>query len=292
MNVSLKPGAYVVAVSGGVDSVVLLDLLSKQSGLKLSVAHFDHGIRSDSADDAEFVKGLAQKYKLPFFTERVDLGVGASEAAARQVRYDFLYKVSRQNGDAPIVLAHHQDDLLETAIHNIIRGTGRRGLTSLRSTDQLIRPLLDQPKQTLLDYALQQNLSWREDTTNHDQRYTRNYIRHRLLVCFDADARQQLLTLIATASAINDELDEGLTELLGEHTGNDYIDRRWFCNLTHDLSKEVLASWLRTRNLRDFNKKQLELLSVNAKVAKPGTRLNIMGGYHFEVQKNILKLIQ
>src|SRR5882724_1815869 len=132
----IKPGRYVVATSGGVDSMALLHLLYQMSrdsdaGWWLTVAHFDHGIRSDSAEDRQLVQAIARQYGLPFVYDEGRLGPGASEATARQARYSFLHQVLGASGARAIMTAHHQDDVLETAIFNLIRGTGRKGLTSL-----------------------------------------------------------------------------------------------------------------------------------------------------------------
>ena len=102
---------FIVAVSGGVDSVVLLDKLVKIGKSQLIVTHFDHGIRPDSADDAKFVAGLAKKYDLVFETGGLELGANASEDLARQKRYAFLRTIANKY-DAQIVTAHHMDDFL------------------------------------------------------------------------------------------------------------------------------------------------------------------------------------
>ncbi|HEX6258362.1 MAG TPA: tRNA lysidine(34) synthetase TilS, partial [Candidatus Saccharimonadales bacterium] len=127
----LASGTYVVAVSGGVDSIVLLDMLAGQAGLELIVAHFDHGIRQDSTEDAEFVRAAAQRYSLPFELGQATLGPGASEEAARTARYSFLRSIAKKY-QARIVTAHHADDVIETIAINVARGTGWRGLVSLR----------------------------------------------------------------------------------------------------------------------------------------------------------------
>src|SRR5690606_4946866 len=129
----LEPGHYVVAVSGGVDSMALLDMVAKQSRPKVSftVAHFDHGIRDDSHLDRRLVGEVAQRHNLPFVYERGELGAGASEALAREARYAFLRKVQHSTGARGIMTAHHHDDVVETAVLNMLRGTGRKGLSSL-----------------------------------------------------------------------------------------------------------------------------------------------------------------
>src|SRR3990172_5722177 len=133
-DVDIKLGTYVVAVSGGVDSVVLLHLLVQkgqraegrgQSKYNFIVAHFDHGIREDSKLDRELVQELAKKYNLPFVYNQGNLGPKASEATARDARYAFLNKVKDSVSAQAIITAHHQDDVLETAIINLLRGTNR-----------------------------------------------------------------------------------------------------------------------------------------------------------------------
>lgn len=173
---------YVVAVSGGVDSVVLLDMLArgelKTDDDELIVAHFDHGIRAESAADAKFVRGLAEHYGLPFETKREELGAGASEELARERRYAFLRDVAKRH-DGRIVTAHHADDVVETIAINLTRGTGWRGLAVLDSPD-IERPLLDRTKQELQTYAKEHGLLWHEDATNADTTYLRNDLRQRL----------------------------------------------------------------------------------------------------------------
>lgn len=203
---------YIVAVSGGVDSVALLHMLHRRSPHDLIVAHVDHGIRPDSADDARFVEELARTYDLPFVSTRLELGPNASEAAARHARYKWLHSIKAAHGADAIVTAHHQDDVLETIILNLMRGTGWRGLASLRSTDDRHRPLLTVPKATLTRYAIDHRLEWREDSTNHDTRYTRNYIRHLIMPRLSAEARRQLIALarrqLDLREAIEDEVKE------------------------------------------------------------------------------------
>lgn len=175
--------------------MVLLHMLRHASSHDLVVAHVDHGIRSDSNRDKEFVQQLAKNYGLEFVSTSLDLGPGASEATARTARYDWLERVKDEHGAAAIATAHHQDDVLETIILNIMRGTGWRGLASLRSTEERYRPLLNVPKATLTRYAIDNQLLWREDSTNQDTRYTRNYIRHVMIPRLTPIQRRQLLRL-------------------------------------------------------------------------------------------------
>ena len=270
----------IVAVSGGVDSVVLLHLLTKaiEDKRRLVVAHFDHGIRTNSADDKAFVEQLALKYGLPFESAEGKLGPDASEDQARRARYDFLETVRKKHGAQRVVTAHHQDDLIETAAMNLLRGTGRRGLTSLKSTHQVWRPLLGKSKEQIKAYARDQGLVWQEDETNADTRYRRNYIRHVLIPSAqakDPQFRQKMLNYIAEARRINREADAELDKWVAQHGSTSpfgmSVQRHAFINLNHQTAREVMMDILRRYGARDVSKKQLERLTVAAKTAAPGT---------------------
>jgi tRNA(Ile)-lysidine synthetase-like protein len=288
--IDVDEGPHVLAVSGGVDSVVLLDLFSKQSDTGLIVAHFDHGIRNDSDDDRLFVAQLAKKYDLPFEYGEAKLGSGASEALARKERYEFLKNVKAKYKAKDIVTAHHQDDLLETAIINLKRGTGRRGLSSLRSHENLQRPLLGVSKADLIAYAKIQGLVWREDETNTDPSYLRNYIRHQILPKFNKVQRDNLLHIIASSTKSNDYLDTGLAKLLKKHIINGRLDRQWFILLPHDVAKEMMATWLRQNGLASFDRRTIDRLVVASKTFRANTQVDIYNDYSLVVTQKQLAL--
>ena len=290
-NISLDPGTYVVAVSGGVDSIVLLHLLKNRANLKLVVAHFDHGIRVDSGSDRLFVQKTAAQLDLPFVYESAKLGKGSSEAAARTARYKFLEQARKSHDARAILTAHHQDDVLETALINIIRGTNRRGLTSLSSRQTIIRPLLNMSKKAIKAYAQSHGLTWREDSTNEDEAYLRNYVRRRMLPKFDAHSRSRLLNIIEQTRGINDELDAQMINLMHIQPSQRILDRAWFISLPHGLGREFLATWLRLRGVGSFDAKALERLVVGAKVNRPGSLINISGSVSLAVGRDHLALV-
>ena len=176
----------ILAVSGGVDSMVMLDMIcrSKQySSHDIIVAHFDHGMRENSAEDAEFVRRKAEEYSVKFYLGHGELGEETSEARARTVRYNFLHSI---DPFATIFTAHHLDDLVETMVINLSRGTGWRGLAVL-DMPSIRRPFLEtemfyEPldKAAILEYAAKRQLSFREDQSNSSDEYLRNRIRHQM----------------------------------------------------------------------------------------------------------------
>lgn len=275
MDIDLPAGRYVVAVSGGVDSVALLDMLTNQPGVQLTVAHFDHGIREDSAEDRKLVQALAKKYNLPFVYHAGKLGPKASEAVAREARYEFLHTVRRASKAQAIITAHHQDDVLETAVLNLVRGTGRRGLSSLKSMDIVKRPLLRVPKKELLRYAKREGLRWREDSTNIDERYLRNYIRHRLLPRFASADREVLLQIVEQAEETNKLLEVELANYLHVQPTTTSLSRTQFIQLPHVVAREVLAAWLLANTSVELSKQLLERLVMAAKTGKIGSKVDV-----------------
>lgn len=296
MEITVPAGKYVVAVSGGVDSVVLLHLLvefAKQSDVKLKfvVAHFDHGIRTDSAEDRKLVQQLAHLYKLPFVYDQAALGPNASEAVAREARYGFLRSVSKAVGADAIITAHHQDDVLETIIINLLRGTKSRGLSSLRSTKELMRPLLQYSKETIRSYALQHNLQWREDSTNENEVYLRNYIRKQIMPRLDVATRTQLLEHSEKAAILNDAIHALTEEYLAHQPEPLVLDRTSFRSLPSEVSHEVLASWLRAQTEVGLTSKLIVRLADAILEGRNGAHIDVARGYYLELSRNTAHLV-
>jgi tRNA(Ile)-lysidine synthase len=291
MENSLKPGVYVVAVSGGVDSVVLLHMLSKNPDAKLVAAHFDHGIRADSVLDRKLVQGLAESYDVPFYHERVELGPHASEATARKARYGFLRQVQKDTNADGIITAHHQDDVLETAILNLLRGTNRKGLSSLKSVDGIFRPFLHVQKSELKDYARANGLIWREDSTNSDLKYKRNAVRHKVLPKLTPENREVLLHHINRMHEVNREIDDHINALLAKQPGVDVLDRKSFARLPFAISRELVAAWLRKAGVKNLDRKGIYRIAIAGKTYVPGQQIDVDRNYFIEVKPDNLALL-
>ncbi|MBP9761503.1 tRNA lysidine(34) synthetase TilS [Candidatus Saccharibacteria bacterium] len=297
MKIDLPVGRYVVAVSGGVDSIVLLDLLVKQhkqshkdATSQFTVAHFDHGIRPDSAKDRQLVEKLANMYGISFVYDRAELGAGASEATARNARYAFLTKVKKAVGADAILTAHHEDDVLETIIINWLRGTKSRGLSSLRSNQLVQRPLLGMTKKQIRAYAHSQNLEWREDSTNQDETYLRNYIRKHIVSKLDARARGRLLEHSAIAAKLNDAIGLLMSEYLEKHTTPTAIDRLKYRELPKEVAREVLAEWIRRNAKVGISTKLILRLDVAIRTGRNGSTVDIAKGETLHIEKTRVSL--
>jgi tRNA(Ile)-lysidine synthase len=177
-----KPGGAIVAVSGGADSVALLDLMSEVAAewrLSLTVAHADHGIQAVSRLVGQAVRDLAERYGLPFELGELGLGPDASETMARRARYRWLREVQQRMGARYLVTAHHQDDQMETVLLRVLRGSGVAGLAGIpaRGRGGLLRPLLPFAKSELVAHAAARGLLVHDDPANRDPRHARSWVR-------------------------------------------------------------------------------------------------------------------
>lgn len=232
----------ILAVSGGIDSVVMLHLYRNDPDVV--VAHFNHNIRPNSSEDQSFVAKLAQKYGKDFVTEDANLRVNASEADARAARYAFLDSVCfRYHGK--IHVAHHKDDVYESIAINILRGTGWRGLAPLQNP-QIVRPLLSWSKRDIYFYASKNNLSFRQDQTNTEDAYLRNRIRMRMRFATNSQ-KDQLYQLYRRQCEISSEVSRLFNQIeIGEGR---YYPRSLFQGLDDQLALELLREILQRNSL-------------------------------------------
>jgi tRNA(Ile)-lysidine synthase len=247
-----------VAVSGGVDSVALLHMLSEVPDHEIVVTHFDHGIRDDSIEDAEFVRAMAGGYGLQFETRRVELGPDASEEKAREARYEFLREMAAKH-NARIVTAHHGDDAIETIAINFTRGTGWRGLAVLDS--DILRPLLQLSKNDLIEYARKNGLAWHEDSTNASDAYLRNRIRKQA-VTLDDETKRELLALRSQQIEGKKQIEEEVAALVGE---GPHYSRYFFSHIPVSVALECLRYVTKAKLTRP----QLERVLLAIKTAQP-----------------------
>ena len=181
----LKDKNLFLAVSGGIDSVVLTDLFFKLN-YKITVLHCNFSLRKEeSDDDEEFVKSFCKANSIPVLVQKFDTAQFAKEyklsiqVAARKLRYEWFYEQLNLKNFDFILTAHHLDDSLETFLINLSRGTGLDGLIGIPSqNDKIIRPLLPFSREEIELYAQENNISWREDSSNASDKYVRNKIRH------------------------------------------------------------------------------------------------------------------
>ncbi len=184
----LQDKKLLIAISGGVDSVVLTQLLD-QLKFTISLAHCNFRLRGKEADQDEiFVKSLAKQLEIPVFTKSFETEIIAKQEKlsiqlmARKLRYDWFDELIKKFKLDYILTAHHADDNLETFLINTIRGTGLDGLTGIpEKNEKTIRPLLPFSREQIENYAKENNIVWREDSTNTETKYLRNKIRYEVI---------------------------------------------------------------------------------------------------------------
>jgi tRNA(Ile)-lysidine synthase len=218
-------GTVVVAVSGGADSVALLDILASLPELKLNLvaAHMNHLLRGAESDgDEEFVRKLAESYGVPILVKRVDVAESARrerrslEDAGRVARYAFFDEVAALHQAHAVALAHHADDQAETVLLRLLRGAGGSGLCAMapRSAGRYVRPLLGVTRGEIEAYLLRRELTFRTDSSNADMDFLRNRIRHELIPSLARynPAIAERLTGTARALAADEEFLEAATD--------------------------------------------------------------------------------
>lgn len=275
--------SFVVAVSGGVDSVALLHMLQQLPDHELVVAHVDHGIREDSHEDAAFVEALARRYNLPFESTRYELGPNASEETAREARYAFLRQLTDKY-NAKLVTAHHADDVVESIAINLHRGTGWRGVATHSAPVE--RPLLAYTKQQLRQYVHENNLEWREDSTNQDTKYLRNRIR-RHVAGLPVEKKQALLKLRDSQRAYKREIEEEIKKLVGE---GPLYSRYFFTHIPHQVAMECLHKVVGARLTRPQLRRALLAIKTSqaGKIYEAGNGVHL----HFTSRNFALSLIK
>ena len=223
----LPDGATIlVALSGGPDSVALLHLLRAQTakrGWRLVAAHFDHGLRPESAQQAEAVRRGAEAAGIACAVGCPTSGIAGGQAGFRSARYIFLEAEADRVGADRIATAHHADDQAETVLFRLLRGTGLRGLAGIPSQrGPIVRPLLELDRQTLRRYLETHDIGYLEDPSNLDLRWTRAWIRHRLLPALEreaaCDVRRTLCGIAAAAERLNGLSERRAAVLVSEAT--------------------------------------------------------------------------
>jgi tRNA(Ile)-lysidine synthase len=218
-----KTDRILLAVSGGMDSAVMANLFN-HAGYNSGLAHCNFGLRGKQSDgDEEFTRKLAEKLRVPFFVRRFDTSAYASrqkisvQMAARELRYEWFEEVRSREKFEFIATAHHLDDQIETFLINMLRGTGISGLHGiLPLQDRIIRPMMFAFRREIADYAVQNRVSFREDSSNREDKYIRNKIR---------------LKIIPLLEEINPEFRKTITSEIGrirqwEQVGRKEIERK------------------------------------------------------------------
>ncbi len=288
-----KNQSALVGVSGGVDSVVLLDLLQRAGFAKLVVCHFHHGLRGKDADrDAEFVRALAKATDAKFVLGRGKTRARAKrtkasiEEAARALRREFFAHAAMKHGATVVFLAHHAGDAAETMLFHLARGGGRRGLGSLRAETDLVegvfiqRPLLAFTRAEIEKYAKARKLPWREDKSNRSAEFTRNRLRHAVLPALQRAVGHDPVPVMARAGEILAAEDEWMESLVADEARLAQLDARALRRKPVAHQRRLLRAWLKRRLEMDIDFETIERARVVALSDDQPAKTNLPCGHH------------
>ena len=284
-NLIEKGDKILLALSGGVDSMVLANLLlavSRQlsANSQLFFAHCNFHLRGDDSDrDEKFVTDFAKENNIELFVKHFDTEIYAKEnslsieMAARELRYSWFEELKDINNFTKVALAHHGDDQIETFFINFLRGSGIKGLKGMKpQNDFYIRPLLFSNRNQIEAFAKENNIQWVEDYTNNETIYLRNKIRHQIIPLFDEikdNARQRLNFSINCLSSENDLyrslIDEKISSIEFVKDDYRYIENRHF--LQNENGRQLLFEWVRRFG---FNYEQSESMFEAMTLGKSG----------------------
>ena len=240
----------IAAVSGGVDSMVLCNLLLK-SEINFSIAHINYMLRGKhSNQDESFVKKYCKKNKINFFSKSYDLSNSKSiQKEAREIRYDFFTFLASKHSFSHILTAHHLDDNIETILINIYRGKKLNPLTGIKEVNNtIVRPLLTFSKGDIINYAKKNKLKWREDKSNSENKYLRNKIRNIIIPKIksaDPCYRTNFIKLIDESNKVKDNTDKYLG----------IINNQYFIKRKDGIIESKKSNW------KNCNLKSVEFIS-------------------------------
>ncbi len=252
----LKDSKLLLAVSGGIDSIVLVHLL-KQLNYDITIAHCNFSLRGEESDgDEQFIRNYAAENNIKIFATRFDTKAFAADnklsiqLAARQLRYIWFDELLNKNNLDYLLTAHHLDDAIETFLINLTRGTGLEGLTGIpEQNGKIIRPLLPYSRTRIEEYAKENNISWREDSSNASDKYLRNKLRHDIVPelkslnpSFAASFEQTLKNLQQSASLAHDAAILMYQQVVSEKDGQKHINIEQLKRLPN--YKAYLYQWL------------------------------------------------
>lgn len=283
LALDLIPPRCLVGVSGGIDSVVLLQALVA-AGKQPVVLHFDHGWRgATSTRDAEFVRALAKKWKLKCVVGKARASVKKTEQSARAARWEFFAKAAAKLRCHDLLLAHNADDQVETFLLQLLRGggSGARGMRALskRGALNVHRPWLGTWRKEITAYAKENKLRWREDATNRDTHHRRNWLRHRLMPLLQKqispDAPKALWRAAEILGAEGDWLEE-LTAR-GPSPTSKTLPVRALRALPVAHLRRLLRAWLSHHGIVDISFEDIEAVRGLLTQTLPA-KINLSGG--------------
>jgi len=288
---------YLIGVSGGRDSVTLLHQLNELGYRRLIVCHLDHQLRGRSSRaDAKFVERLAAKFRCRFELGEMDVGALARttkqsvETAGRMARYEFFARVGRRRRCQTIFLGHHADDLVETFLMNLLRGTGPAGFGGIREITsrrvngtelKIVRPFLGVWREEIDRYVKTRRLDFRDDTTNESLGPVRNRVRRRLIPYIEKQLGRKVRTSIWRAAIIAVDESEWLEELVeAKESEPGQLDAEKLREHPRALQRRIIHKWLKSQGVGDLDFELIERVRALLDPETTTAKTNLPRGQH------------
>lgn len=303
----VETGRYLIGLSGGADSVALLEMLLpdiREGRITAEAVHVNHGLRgTESDDDEEFCRQLCEREGVPLTVFRADLHGKTDEASARKARYVFFlerYKAFRADG---LILAHHADDQAETFLMRLTRGAGPEGLECMRKEENvngihILRPMLRIRREDIRNALKADGTEWREDSSNTDTAYLRNRIRQQLIPVFEAITDSAVEKICRTAGMIagdNDVMDTAAEKLFREYAKGNILNAEAAGREPDALRRRLLRKWWNAEGpvLEEHTLSAAQTEALNAlldvtkgKINLPGDTQAVRTGKHLILRRH------
>lgn len=291
----------IIAMSGGPDSIFLYNLLKKikdKMDLKIYFAHINHDLRGKASDgDEKFVINLGETEEIPTYTKKVNIKEYAKqsglseEEAGREVRYGFFREIKDNLGATKVSLAHNEDDVVETFMFRLIRGTSFKGLEGIPvKREFFIRPVLSYRKCEILKYLDENEISYCVDKTNFQEIYTRNKIRLNLIPSiekeYNVNFKEKIINLISDIGEFNGIINNSLKK----YTKNDILDIRELKKEEKFIQRTIISEYLQRY---DISVNRNKILEVQKLIYTNGSK-EIYGNHRYRIKKkyDILEIVE
>ncbi len=254
---SLENQTLIVGFSGGYDSLCLLDIINKLGSHVIAV-HLNHNWRGDeSVRDEEYCRNFCNTNGITFYTEKLSNDIPHTETAAREARYNFFKKCAKKYNSKAILTAHNLDDLAETMIYRIIKGTGVSGLSGISEHREIYyRPLLSISREKIEQYCKNNNLNPISDSSNSDIKYKRNFIRHKILPLFK-EINENYTSAVKNLANSAEETIKLLDEYMSDKIIESENSTEKFLKLSNSAQNYLIHKFFTEKNL-DYDRKKIE----------------------------------
>ena len=291
-NLIIPDTKYVViGVSAGPDSMALLHILKENLKQKIVCAHINHNIRHESIEEENYLKTYCQNNNLIFECLKIDSYTKPNfENEAREKRYEFYEQILQKYQSTTLFLAHHGDDLIETILMKIIRGSNLEGYAGIKKYSHLdkytiIRPLIEYTKKEIIDYNIKNNIKYYEDITNNDTKYTRNRYRHKIIPLIKNEDKSVHLKFLKYSNQLQEYynyVEKVTNDIIKEKYNNNEIDINAFIKEEPLIQKNILFQILSNiYNNKSNIIKEKHILSIINLIhsSRPNSKINLPNNY-------------